>query len=114
MACREPEYSRVEVYFSTAATRNARAIAHRSKLCRANFEMSYSITSSAVICIVRGTARPSAFAALEIDDVLEFRWLLDRKIRWLLALKDAVEIRRGLPKLRKYIEVVRDHARFGG
>ena len=69
----------------------------------------YSITSSAVICIVRGTARLSAFAALRL-----MTYWNDRKIGWLLALEDAVEIRRGLPNLRQYIEVVRDHARFGG
>jgi len=36
---------------------------------------------------------------LEVDGKLEFRWLLDRKIARISALKDAVEIRHRLPIL---------------
>src|SRR6516165_8075067 len=47
---------------------------------------------------------------LEIDEVLEFLWLLHRKIGWFFASEDAVEIGSNLPNLRQNVEIVRDQA----
>jgi hypothetical protein len=52
---------------------------------------SYSMTSSGRASTVAGTSEAERVRRFAIDHELEFRRLLDRKLGWLLAAKDAVD-----------------------
>jgi hypothetical protein len=51
----------------------------------------YSITSSARPSKGSGIAIPSSVGRLEIDDHLNFRWLLDWEVRRLFTFEDAAQ-----------------------
>jgi hypothetical protein len=72
------------------------------------------ITSSAVAKSVSGMARPRALAVLRLVSQLELGRLGHRKVGWLFALEDAVDIAGGLAVLGEDINAVGHQAAVGG
>src|SRR5215203_66587 len=50
---------------------------------------------------------------LEVDDQLVFGWRLDRKISWLLALEDAIDVACPTPVLIRVVRSIGDQAAAG-
>ena len=56
----------------------------------------YSITSSAVTCIIDGTVNAERLGGLEVDDELEFGGVHDRQVGRFLALENPSGVDAGL------------------
>src|SRR5207247_1372495 len=69
-----------------------------ARLFRATFGLmrcskkTHSITSSAVICSVSGTSRPSALAVLRLMTNWNFVGCCTRQVRWFFAFENAVDV----------------------
>ena len=61
----------------------------------------------------RGHIEVEHLGSLEIDDQLELRWLLDRKIGRLFALEDAIEVGSRAPVWVDPVRAVGDQAACG-
>ena len=72
-------------------------------------KLRYSITSSARVT-VGGTSRPSTLAVFQVQHRLVLGRRLHRKVGWLLALEDAIDIAGRLPKLLDEIGPVGNQA----